>query len=371
MSAHLQKNASKRVLQYCARCTSTMGEDLVAQNCYLFNHSSIIFDVAILFAADLNESFRQRVLSDGNLFLLGTLKEKNYFTHFVFYIKLLRLMRKQHYKALFAHESTPLFLIPCWLAKIAGIKKIIVLAHSATAEDLPRWMKLFHSFVFRFIVNERLAVSKKAGLALYGPKLSFQVIHNGIDTRRFTYNPEIRQEVRKKLSLDNHPVFGFIGRFENEKNVLFLIDVFAAIYRKNPEARFLLVGSGSLEKDMLEKIDKLQLHPFIQLLRPPQDTAQIYQALDAFLLPSIHEGLPLVLLEAQTAGVPCFVSDTVTREVEVCNTTFIPLSEDAPAWADIILSKTKNFTRQDCSSLVKQAGFDIQDFMKKLEGYIR
>ena len=97
------------------------------------------------------------------------------------------------------------------------------------------------------------------------------------------------------------------------------------------------------------------------------DTALYYQAFDAFLLPSLDEGLPIVHLEAQTSGLPCFVSDAVTIESSVCNTTVISLSKNAKEWADIILEKTKNFQRQDCSSVVKQAGFTIQDSVKNLE----
>lgn len=255
--------------------------------------------------------------------------------------------------------------LDCLIAQLAGIKKRFTISHFADGVQIIPWYKKLMRPLCRLLIyafsTQRLAVSQEAGVSLYGRHISFQIVHNGIDLQKFAYSPAVRKKKRTELGLEHKFVVGHIGRFSEQKNHRFLIDIFAEIYKKKANAHLLLLGVGELEEEIKAKVNQLGLTQAVSFMGVRTDVQDFYQVFDVFVLPSLYEGLPCVAVEAQGAGLPCFLADTIARETGICNTTFIPLNLSPQTWANIILNKTANFIRTDEKLALSKAGFDVQD----------
>ncbi len=225
----------------------------------------------------------------------------------------------------------------------------------------------------RCFATDFAACSRYAGEWLYGKKMveegKVKIFNNAIELERFTYNETIRNEVRRELHLENNYVIGHVGRFCDQKNHVFLIDVFEQIVKMDSSARLLLVGIGELEEKIKEKVNELSLCDKVIFLGARNDVDKLYQAMDVFVLPSIYEGLPVVGVEAQASGLPCVFSDAMTKETNICpSTEMLSLEQSSEIWAEKILDKKKN-ERTNTIDLMREAGFDIVHEAKVLEKY--
>ena len=154
----------------------------------------------------------------------------------------------------------------------------------------------------------------------------------------------MRAEVRKELSIEDRVVIGHIGRFVSQKNHNRLIEIFQEILKKNERAILVLIGDGPLKQDIEEKIRHNKLENNIILLGIRHDVSRVLQSFDLFLFPSLYEGLPFTLVEAQAAGLPCVISDSITNEIIITkNIVKLPLSFNNKEWADEILKMLDNF----------------------------
>ena len=222
--------------------------------------------------------------------------------------------------------------------------------------------------VLNWLTTERLACSTKAGEWLFG-KQKFLIVKNGIDMEKFSYSKEVRQTVRKELNIpDNEKVIGHVGRFNAVKNHSFIVDVFAYYVRQVPDTMLMLIGIGETQNSVVAKIRQLHLEEKVLLLGERTDVPQFLQAMDLFVMPSLFEGLPFVLVEAQAAGLPCVVSDTVDPQVKITpNVEFLSLSRPTSEWAEAISRILKNFRRVKTDQSVIDNGFSIERTVKKLE----
>ena len=191
-----------------------------------------------------------------------------------------------------------------------------------------------------------------------------------IDTEKHKFDQELREKCRKQYGLDDNIVIGHIGRFTAQKNTLFIIDIFNEIAKKEPKAKFLLIGHGELENQMMDRVKQYHLENKVLNLGKREDIHQFYNAMDCFLLPSLYEGLPVVGVEAECCGLPMFFSTEIPRESSPCDDlgVFIKLNEGPEVWAEKIISKTKAKidNRTDHSEQVKKAGFDSEEEARKL-----
>lgn len=194
-----------------------------------------------------------------------------------------------------------------------------------------------------------------------------EVVLNGIDSSLFVYDDNVRTEVRAELGLEDKFVIGHVGRFERQKNHTFLIDIFAEVVKKRSDAVLLLIGTGSLTDDMKVKVQQLGLEDKVLFLGFRDDRNRIMQAMDSFVFPSIHEGLSVVLIEAQASGLPVFVSDTTTQEVSYSPyIQFLSIEkQSAREWADIILG-VGAVEREDMTERIKEQGFEIRSMIDNL-----
>lgn len=293
---------------------------------------------------------------------------------------LIHLVKENQYPVVHIHAdvSYKLFLYAL-AAKIGGARKVLVHSHSSGVEGRYRNIKMLLQRIFKlflpFTADEFLACSQKAGKWMYLPFIreekNYHVINVCIDSSKYNYDPQRRNLIRSQMGLEDAFIIGHIGRFSYPKNHLFLIDIFNEICKKNPKSQLLLigtyVGSVSYLNATKEKVRSLGLDKKVKFLGIRHDVPDLLQIMDCFLLPSKFEGLPTVGIEAQAAGLPCFFSDSITRELGITKLAhFISLNESPEFWAQQIL-KNSCMDRENMSNIIKNAGFDIQNEISKLE----
>lgn len=221
------------------------------------------------------------------------------------------------------------------------------------------------------IADYRYACSKEAGSWLFGEDLSgVTILKNAVNAHKFAYNQTVRDQVRKDLDIDQFLVMGHVGTFYEPKNHMFLIDVFQEVHLKNSNALLMLVGRGHLEKQVRDKVKDLGLEDRVRFMGVRADVAELLQAMDLFVLPSLFEGLPLTIIEAQAAGLPCFVSDTITDEVRITDLVrFISLQVSAEQWAKMIHASLRSFTRRNTCFDIINSGYDVQSTARSLQDF--
>ena len=205
------------------------------------------------------------------------------------------------------------------------------------------------------------ANSKYAAEWLYGKKDldKCKIIYNALDLNIYHYDENLRTKKRQELGIENNFVVGHIGRYEYQKNHEFLIDVFNEIRKKEPTSKLILVGYGSLKEHIFQKIEDLGLKDYVIDCGATENIAELYNAMDCFVLPSFYEGLPVVGIEAQATDLPCVFSSEITKETKILDCVeFIDLSNGAEAWADTIIAY-KDMVREDVSEQVTKYGYNI------------
>lgn len=263
------------------------------------------------------------------------------------------------YKVVHCHLDC-MSAIPLAAAKKCGVPVRISHAHSSNQErDLKYPLKRLYMRKIPGAATHFFACSKEAGEWMF-PGQNVTIINNGIDTEQFAYRPEIRDKVRRELSLHDELVLGHVGRFEPVKNHDFLVDIFQQVHEKNWNSVLLLAGSGPLEDAIKRKAEQLGLSECVRFLGVRSDVNRILQAVDVFVLPSVYEGLGIAAVEAQTAGARCVVADTVPRVCAMTNLVeFVSLKEIAAHWADMILQPSES-ARTSHADEIQSAGYDIQ-----------
>ena len=250
-------------------------------------------------------------------------------------------------------------------AKKAGIKVRISHSHNTHFQSKALAGEILKPFLKKYS-TDLFACSVIASDFLYG-KNAFKrgkvmIIPNGINTEIFKYNEEIRNIYREQLGVNNCLLIGHVGRFMDQKNHIFLIDIFNEIHKIIPEAKLILVGDG--EEEIIDKVKSkaksFNIEDQLIMTGVRKDVNKIMQAMDIFVLPSLFEGLPMVGVEAQASGLPCFFSDTITREVDLIGKSeYISIKATPRYWAERICSFNCEISdRSQGSVLVYNAGFD-------------
>lgn len=296
--------------------------------------------------------------------------------HLLYYKKAWNQFFAEHqgeYTAIHMHVSSLTDIQPLVSAKKYGVKNRFIHSHNTFQKGtLHNILNRVHRVYIRKYATRLLACSTEAGKYCFGNK-KFEVIKNGIDSKKYIYNIETRNEIRKMLNIPEEVLaFVHVGRFSEQKNHTFLIDIFKEIYDRNQDARLFLVGDGGLKGAIENKVKDLQLQDKVIFLGTRDNVNEILQAMDAFLLPSLHEGLPVVGIEAQAAGLPIYISDTVSPEVKITDlVTFYPLQEYSQNWAKNILDTIETKKRINTQPQIIQAGYDIVNTAKILEQYYK
>ena len=259
-------------------------------------------------------------------------------------------------------------------AKSAGIRVRIAHAHNTCIiRDYKYPLKLVCKQLLPGAATDYWSCGIDAGIYYFGKERwneSGFVLHNAIDVSKFAFQPDIRRRLRQSYGLENSFVIGHVGRFNLQKNHSRLLEIFAQIASAAPDARLVLIGVGELEQATKEKARALGLEGKVLFLGQMANVNEWYQAMDCFIVPSLFEGLPVVGIEAQAAGLACFFSDRVTDEVLLSpNARKISLDASSADWAREILTEKRSETdRKLGGDLIRRAGYDIHEEARKLQG---
>lgn len=274
------------------------------------------------------------------------------------------------YDIVHAHGNALLYTAALNLARKAGVDCRIMHSHNTqTRKPIYRSLHEFNKRFLDTLATERFACSHAAGEWMFDDR-QYQVINNAIDVEKYLYNGSHREEVRKELHLEDQFVIGHIGRFLTSKNHPFILEVFAEIHRQHKQAVLLLLGTGPLEEQIKKQVQEMGLEEAVRFAGVRSDVHKVLQAMDVFLFPSLFEGLPVTLVEAQTSGIKCFVSDNITAEV--CLTDLVKvksLQDPAAEWAKEILEYSSGYTRQNMHQEITAAGYNIEQVAKLVEAF--
>jgi glycosyltransferase involved in cell wall biosynthesis len=274
----------------------------------------------------------------------------------------------KEYNVIHGHMAS-LAVFYLYYAKKYNVGLRIIHSHNASTEkSLKGFLKKNMLHLSTIYANQFFACGQKAGHFLYGKK-DFQIIKNAIDIDKFRYDEGIRKEYRNKLGLKSEYVIGHVGRFNVQKNHEFIIRLFHHIIQYEKNVKLLLIGTGELEDEIKDLVDRLNINDDVIFLGARRDVNCLYQAMDVFLLPSLFEGLPVVGIECQAAGLPMVLSDNVTKEVDVVgNNIFESLDNSYDCWMDDVMS-FRGRKRQNNEQILIDAGYSIADETEKLEKY--
>lgn len=255
-------------------------------------------------------------------------------------------------------------------AKKQGVPVRIAHSHSSSQDKNLRYIiKMLYKRRIPENATRLFACGKDAGDWMFRGA-PYQVINNAIDVAAYTYSPENDTEKRKELGLANEFVVGHVGRFNPPKNHHFLLETFTSLLKKEPNAVLLLVGGGDGLDSARMQAQTLGIADQVRFLGIRGDVAELMQVMDVFVFPSLYEGLPVTMVEAQAAGLPCLISDRVPTECILTNglVDILPLSAAPDVWAEKILEK-RSIPRIDRRAEIAAHGFDITAEAVKLQEF--
>ena len=276
--------------------------------------------------------------------------------------ELIRLMREQQWPIVHSNINT-LSVFPLSAAKKVGVPVRIAHSHSTMGkgECTKNAMKLVLRPFANVYPTVRFACSRYAGEWLFGKNTDFTVIPNGIELDKFQFDPVIRQETRKELGIaDDTFLIGHVGRFMPQKNQAFLVDVLADLLPKRPHTMLAFVGDGPDKPAVQQHAVELGIADHVLFLGHRSDVNRLYQAFDVFCLPSLYEGLGMVAVEAQAAGLPCLLGNAVPAEADVTTHSHFLQIADAKPWTEALSNLTVSDRSSQVDGGIKEYDIEIQ-----------
>jgi len=251
--------------------------------------------------------------------------------------------------------------------KIANSYNKKTIAHSHSTSSGSGFTSLYKDFLQYFIrynADYFFACSMDAGEWLFGKNIvnsqRYYLVKNAIDINKFKFNKYLRNELREKLNLENNNVIGHVGRFTDEKNHSFLIDILEEILDVDKSYKLLLIGVGPLENYIKKIVTERKLDNYVIFLGNTSYVEKYLNAMDIFVFPSIYEGLGISVIEAQASGLPCVISNSIPEEVVAShNVKSLDLNHPAEVWSNTIINIAKVFKREDLSHELRGNGYDI------------
>ena len=289
------------------------------------------------------------------------------------YLKALeKIFKENQYRIVHSNINT-LSVFPLYAAKKAGVP--IRISHSHSTSNPKEWKRnliknILRPFSKRY-ATDYFACSELAGRYLFGNKAfdrgEVKIIHNAIDVDKFKFDEAARKKLRQEFGIkDSTVVIGHVGRFVQQKNHTFLVDVFKEYHKKNPDSKLLLVGSGPLEDEIKKKVERLDLEDSVLFLGQRDDINKLYSVMDVFCLPSLYEGLPVVGIEAQATGLPTIFSNRISKEVIVSSYAKIVSIQDTGFCIEKINKTTRSIKKQRSYATVFEY-MDINNEVSTLE----
>ena len=370
----INHNKKIKVLQFTIAATKGGRTQYILNVWNHIDKTKFVFDF-ITFSEHLD--FEEEIIqSGGRVFYISVHPEEDKEK----FIKEFCTVLDNRYDVIEIHTSYWVSTIVEQLAIKARIPKIIIHSHSAgisktLSKDERERVEKRHYEIRRQLTNDTAtdfwACSREAAEWLFADKISqkkIEIFHNTIDTKNYRYNPRKRSAMRRKLMLENKQVIGFTGRLEKVKNVEFLIDVFVRVHSENGNTVLLLVGDGTLRRELERKCVEagLELGKDVMFTGLVDNVSDYLQVMVVFALPSFFEGFSIVTLEAQCTGLKCVVSNHVPTVIEITSLVKrLPLEHNL--WQSEMMASLSGYERTNRSEELKEKGFDTERFIKKLE----
>ncbi len=284
-----------------------------------------------------------------------------------------KIVKDGNYDVIHSHMgSRGLFLMR--FGKKYKVKKRIVHSHIAF-EPISKSKAIVNkmlSIVAKHYATDLFACGKDAGIYMWGKNAKVKIMTNAINTEAFKFSPEIRDEKRKELGVEDKFVLGIVGRLSEQKNFPYLFKVYKKVLEKRDDTVLLIAGRGLEDEKYKQMTVEMGISENVKFLGIRSDVPKLLNAFDMFILPSLYEGLPVVLIESQANGLLELVSDRVTDEMNVSDLiNFLPINQEgADKWADFIANATFNTDkREQYSDIVRKNGYDINTQSKKMQEY--
>lgn len=363
----------------CIRILHTVGimhrggiENMIMQLYRNIDRDKIQFDFVVHSdkEADFNDEIRAlggKIYSAPRYNVLNHMQYKKWWNDF--------FKSHKEYKIIHGH----IYSVASIYLKIAKKYGLTTIVHSHNTSSGEGVKALVQSMVQRNlnkIPDYLFACSDKAGEWLYGKdckqRNNYILFNNALDAEKYVFNDQIRKKMRSELHLVDEFVVGHIGRFAMQKNHPYLLDIFKEILQRNENSVLLLVGDGAMRKAIEDKAEKIGIKDNVIMTGVRPDVNELLQAMDCFVFPSLYEGLPVTVIEAQAAGLPCFISNNITEEVCVTDLVeMMSIDEKPMVWAEKILKLLADMERYDTKQKISDAGYDIHTTAKWLtEFYI-
>lgn len=303
------------------------------------------YDYEIVFIVEFNNSPYIKKIKDQGFHIIYIPNIKtNPLKSLYMWVKYLWIYRK--YDIIHFHKDSLKNWIPIFIAKLFKMKHIIIQSHNSQLSSSKRTIDMFFNSLGKIITchlcDKYIAVSDLAGKYMFNERVrnsnKYLIIKNGVDVNRFSFNEDYRNEIREKFNMEGKFVVGNIGRLCDVKNQNFLIDIFKKISILMPNSYLLMIGEGDIKPKLIKKIKQYGISDRVLILPNQKKIEKFYSAMDVFVFPSLFEGYPMVLAEAQSTGLPVIASDTITKEIKILNSfKFISLKLSDIYWAKYIL----------------------------------
>ena len=317
--------------------------------------------------------YDEEIKKSGGKILYTVPKSSNPFASFW---NMYKIVKENKYLSVLRISQHSLSCLELLAARLGGAKQIIF--RSSNTQSCGSIINRILHYIFipcaYFIPNVRIAPSDKAAKFMFGTKKGVHILHNGLDTKTFAFSAINRQKIRAELIAENKFVVGHIGRFNFQKNHKFLLQIFAELKKIRPDAILWLAGKGELEQNIKEQAKNLNISDSINFLGIRTDIPELLSAIDVFIFPSLFEGMPNTVIEAQTSGLPCLIADTITKQAKQTDIVhFMGLNGMPAQWAKKALEIASVQTlgnRPKAAAQMQAAGYDIKDVVKQFTALV-
>lgn len=356
------------VTHFVSSLSTSSGVMSVIMNYYRYiNRSEIQFNFIYFSETEMSYSKEIKELGGNIYFINSPALNKKYIGDLCVLLKRLSASSE-----IFHNHEVSLTLLLSPIVKKCGFTKIISHSHSTQFSDKP--LNSFRNMLMCLPINKlvdfRFACSNLAAIKYYGKKRTEKgeviILKNSINCEDYSFSQSIRDKIRHEYELDGRIVIGHIGRFKEQKNHEFLIEIFKEINTIDKTSILMLVGDGPLEERIKNKVNQLELENNVIFLGRRLNVNELLQAMDVLVLPSLFEGLPVIGVEAQAAGLPCVFSSSITNEVNILDNEFVDLDQSPRYWAKKIIEQTKK-NRGNTLERLKERGYDIKQASLELD----
>lgn len=273
------------------------------------------------------------------------------------------------YKIIHVHQDC-LSAVALQCAKECGITVRIAHSHNSNQDKNIKYLiKRHYMKQIPQFATDCFACGKDAGDWMFSGH-PYQILHNAIDASIYTYSTEKAVAIRKQFHIERNFVIGHVGRFDSQKNHTFLLDIFNECVKIVPNIKLLLVGDGEGRDKIEEKAKFLGLEDKVIFTGVRSDVPDLFQAMDVFVFPSLYEGVPVTMIEAQASGLPCVISDSIPKDCVITTdlVTTMSLSDTPHDWAKHIIDHS-HIKRSNQFDEIQAAGYDIVKAARKLENF--